>query len=130
MVHARSCATAGVADPNTSTRRQVFTCVIVLVSLLGVQRVSGQSLTTQAELLFYGDNTEFANPFREGETILGTAGRVFLAWELSDAATLRAGLFAKGRFGAHEFVEEAEPLIALELKHAARSEEHTSELQS
>jgi hypothetical protein len=90
-----------------------------LLSLIGVQRVSAQGLTTQADLLFYGDNTEFANPFREGETILGTAGRVFLEWELSGAATLRAGLFAKGRFGAHEFVEEAEPLIALELTHAA-----------
>ena len=92
----------------------------MLVSLIAVQRVSAQGLTTRADLLFYGDNTEFSNPFREGETILGTAGRVFLEWELSDAATLRAGLFAKGRFGSHEFLEEAEPLDCAGIEARAR----------
>jgi hypothetical protein len=67
-------------------------------------------------LLFYGDNTEFANPFREGETLLGTAARAFVDLELSEAASLRAGLFLKGRYGAHEFVEEAEPVVALILR--------------
>lgn len=71
------------------------------------------------DLLFYGDNTEFANPFREGETLLGAAGRAFVDVKLSDAATLRAGLFGRGRFGAHEFLEEAEPLITLELSRGA-----------
>jgi hypothetical protein len=88
----------------------------MLCSSLTVQRATAQSLTAGVDLLFYGDNTEFANPFREGETLLGTAGRVYVDVELSDAATLRAGLYGRGRYGAHEFLEEAEPVIALELK--------------
>jgi hypothetical protein len=92
--------------------------VLGIVALIQ-EPAAAQSLTAGLDLLFYGDNTEFANPFREGETLLGTAGRVFVDVELSGAATLRAGLFAKGRYGAHEFVEEIEPTIALELKHGA-----------
>jgi hypothetical protein len=80
-----------------------------------IQPVAAQSITAGVDLFFYGDNTEFANPFREGETILGAAGRAFVDVKLSDAATLKAGLFGRGRFGSHEFLEEAEPLIALEL---------------
>jgi hypothetical protein len=92
------------------------TLLVLAVFAISAQRAAAQTLTAGVDLLFYGDNTEFANPFREGETLLGTAGRVFVEVELSDAAALRAGLFAKGRYGAHEFVEEAEPVIALELK--------------
>jgi hypothetical protein len=100
----------------TSTAVPTRTLLILLVSALVVQRADAQSLVAGVDLLFYGDNTEFANPFRQGETLLGTAGRVFVDVQLSDAATLRAGIFAKGRYGAREFVEEAEPVIALELK--------------
>jgi hypothetical protein len=88
----------------------------VLSGGAAVQRVSAQTLTAGADLLFYGDNTEFANPFREGETLLGTAGRIFVEATLSETATIRGGLFAKGRYGSHEFLEEIEPVITLELK--------------
>ena len=80
---------------------------------MSLRPVEAQSLTAGAEVLFYGDNTEFANPFREGETLLGTAARGFVDLTLSDAATLRAGIFLKGRYGSHEFVEEVEPVVAL-----------------
>lgn len=96
-----------------------LTLAIVVASGAGAQRVGAQTLTAGADLVFYGDNSEFANPFREGETLLGAAGRVYVDAALSDTATLRAGLFAKGRFGAHEFVEEIEPVIALELRRGA-----------
>jgi hypothetical protein len=88
----------------------------VAVSLLPFQRVAAQSVTPGADFLFYADNTEFANPFREGETQLGAAARVFVDVALSESATLRAGFFGRGRFGSHRFLEEAEPVIALELK--------------
>src|SRR6266511_6213300 len=92
--------------------------VVFLLFILATlpQRAYAQSVTAGADFLFYGDNTEFANPFREGETILGTAGRVYLDFELSEAATLRAGFFGKGRYGSHRALEDAEPVIALELK--------------
>ena len=75
--------------------------------------VSGQTYSAGADLLFYGDNTEFANPFRTGDTVLGISGRVFLDAVLNDAVTIRGGFFGLGRFGAREFLEHAEPAVAL-----------------
>ncbi|MEW6323382.1 MAG: hypothetical protein AB1635_20110 [Acidobacteriota bacterium] len=77
---------------------------------------AAQELSAAADLLFYADNTEFANPFREGETWLGAAGRVYVSVALGDEVQVRGGLFGNGRFGAHEFLEEAEPYLALEIR--------------
>ena len=35
-----------------------------------------EKIVIRADFLFYGDNTEFHGPFRDGETIFGAAGRV------------------------------------------------------
>lgn len=90
--------------------------MILFISLAFAQSGRAQSWSANVDLLFYGDNTEFGNPFREGETLLGTAGRIYLDLTLSETATLRGGIFAKGRYGSHQFVEEGEPMIALVLK--------------
>jgi hypothetical protein len=67
-----------------------------------------------SDLLFYGDNTEFTNPFRSGETLFGVSGRVLLDVTFNDAVRLRGGLFGLGRFGSGRFLEHAEPAVALE----------------
>ena len=72
-----------------------------------------QTYTAAADLLFYGDNTEFANPFRDGETLLGISGRIFLDVAFNDAVTVRGGVFGLGRFASHEFLEHAEPMVSL-----------------
>ncbi len=90
----------------------------LVIALLGTAfPAAGQTYTAAADLYFYGDNTEFANRFRSGETLLGTSGRIFLDVALSDAVTLRGGVFGLGRFGAHRFLEHGEPLVALEIAH-------------
>ena len=90
--------------------------VALLIALVTFsQPVSGQTYAAGSDLFFYGDNTEFSNPFRAGETTLGISGTVFLDVTLNDTVTLRGGLFGLGRFGSHEFLEHAEPAIALRL---------------
>lgn len=79
-----------------------------------------QTYTAGADLLFYGDNTEFASPFRQGETLLGISGRVFLDVAVNDTVTLRGGVFGLGRFGAHEFLEHAEPALSLQIARGAQ----------
>jgi hypothetical protein len=92
-------------------RTVAFFCI-----LLGVAPAApAQTYTAAADILFYGDNTEFANRFRKGETLLGVSGRIFLAIAINDRVTLRGGLFGLGRFGSHEFLEHGEPMIALEI---------------
>ncbi len=86
----------------------VLTC---LVSSVG----RAQSYTAAADFFFYGDNTEFSNRFREGETLFGASGRIFLDIVFNETVVLRGGVFGLGRFGSHEFLEHAEPMIALEV---------------
>ena len=77
--------------------------------------LAAQTYSAGSDLFFYGDNTEFTNPFRAGDTTFGVSGRVFLDAKLNDTVTIRGGLFGLGRFGSHEFLEHAEPTIALHL---------------
>ena len=77
---------------------------------------AAQTYTAAADILFFGDNTEFANPFREGETLLGVSGRVFLDVAINDAVSLRGGFFGSGRFASHGPLDSYEPVIALEVR--------------
>jgi hypothetical protein len=87
----------------------------LIATLLATPPASAQTLTAGGDVYFYGDNTEFTNPFRSGDTTLGASGRVFIDAKLNDTVTLRGGVFGLGRFGSHEALEHAEPVIALQL---------------
>jgi hypothetical protein len=82
-----------------------------------VSAASAQPVTLKGEAWFYGDNTEFANPFREGETLLGVYGRLFLDARLGDRASLRAGIFANQRFGGESSFELVRPVLSLTIGH-------------
>jgi hypothetical protein len=89
--------------------------LLALLLQLTAHDAFGQTYTAAADLLFYGDNTEFANAFRNGETVLGVSGTIGVEVAFNDRVTLRGGLFGSGRFGSHEFVEQGEPMVALEI---------------
>jgi hypothetical protein len=92
---------------------------LLAVAILGgvPGRLAAQpGVVLTSDILFYGDNTEFRNPFREGETILGAAGRAGVDLELSRAVTVRAGAFGNLRFGSEDAFEVVRPVIALDLR--------------
>jgi hypothetical protein len=89
--------------------------LLALAALAVAPSASAQTYTAAADVLFYGDNTEFANPFREGETLLGVSGRVYLDVAINDRVTLRGGFFGSGRFGLHGPLDSYEPVVALEI---------------
>src|SRR5262249_20128485 len=70
-------------------------------------------LTVRSDILFYGDNTEFRNPFREGETIFGAAARVAADIELNPRVTISLGVSGNQRFGSEEAFELVRPVIAM-----------------
>jgi hypothetical protein len=72
-----------------------------------------QGLTVGGDVVFYGDNTEFHNPFREGATLFGAAARIDARVEMNDAVTLAAGVFANQRFGSEDAFELVRPVLAL-----------------
>ncbi len=75
-----------------------------------------ESVTLRTDLLLYGDNTEFRNPFREGETIFGAAVRVAFDVGLGPRATVSLGGFGNQRFGSDKAFERARLVIALTVR--------------
>ena len=69
--------------------------------------------SVEASASFYGDNTEFFNPFREGETLIGVYGFVVGEARTSDRLAIRAGLFGNQRFGSRDAFDEWRPVISL-----------------
>src|SRR5688572_33403000 len=79
-----------------------------------------ERVTLRSDILLYGDNTEFRNPFREGETIFGAAARIFADVRLGPAAVVSIGVFGNQRFGSQRAFEQVRPVIALTV-HGGRS---------
>jgi hypothetical protein len=57
---------------------------VLLSVLLATPAAAQSSVDLTARVTFYGDNTEFSNPFREGETLLGTFASVFVDARISE----------------------------------------------
>lgn len=70
------------------------------------------------EFLFYGDNTEFRNPFREGETIFGAAARVCVVADVNERVRLTLGAFGNHRFGGDAAFELVRPVLSLTVRGA------------
>jgi hypothetical protein len=89
--------------------------LLMLCSSAAVQPVAAQvdEISLDADLTFYGDNTEFANPFREGETMLGTFATIVLEARLSERLAVRGGAFGNERFGSDQAFDEVRPVLAL-----------------
>jgi hypothetical protein len=92
------------------------TTVLVLMCAIATPLRAQDGVAINAHVLFYGDNTEFRNPFREGETIFGAAARVAVDAEIGDRATLTLGVFGNQRFGSADSFEEVRPVIRLALR--------------
>lgn len=57
----------------------------------------GGDIHWKSDFTFYGDNTEFFEPFRTGETLLGQQGKSFLEAGLGTKTFLRIGVFGDFR---------------------------------
>ncbi|PYR95085.1 MAG: hypothetical protein DMF84_03615 [Acidobacteria bacterium] len=100
-------------------RRSV--ALVACAATLGGAAVAQEHVTPRADVLLYGDNTEFRNPFREGETILGAAARIGADLEVSPRVTLSLGVFGNQRFGSEKAFEQVRPVISLRV-HGRRSD--------
>lgn len=88
--------------------------LVVVLIVLGPTVARAQPRETiTADLTFYGDNTEFANAFREGETLLGVSGFIALDVEINDRVRVEGGVFGNERFGSARAFEQVRPILAL-----------------
>jgi hypothetical protein len=93
--------------------RRVFWGAIAIGLVTAPASAQVQDLSLNGRLVFYGDNTEFSNPFRTGQTILGTSGALWIEAGLSERLTVRAGGFGDWRFGSSATVDRGRPVLAL-----------------
>jgi hypothetical protein len=80
-----------------------------------------EHVTFQSHALFYGDDTEFRNEFREGETIFGAAIRAAVAFEFSERVRVALGAFGNVRFGGDDAFELVRPIASLTITGARSS---------
>ena len=90
--------------------------LLLCAALLPSGALAQEQLAVRSDFLFYGDNTEFSNPFRDGETILGAAARAALEIALNDRVTVSVGAFANQRFGADKSFEQVRPVLSLTIR--------------
>jgi hypothetical protein len=93
-------------------RAAVVVLCIPFASSAGAQ----EHVTLRSDVLLYGDNTEFRNPFREGETIFGAAVRVFADVDLNPRVSIQLGGFGNQRFGSDRAFERARPVVSLTVR--------------
>jgi hypothetical protein len=90
--------------------------LLLCAALLPSSAVAQEQLAIRSDFLFYGDNTEFSNPFRDGETIFGAVARASLDIALNDRVTVSAGAFGNQRFGSAHSFEQVRPVLSLTVR--------------
>jgi len=93
----------------------VRAAIVIAGCLLLARDAAAQDVdySLDATVAFYGDNTEFFNPFRDGETTIGAHALVVGEARTSERLAIRAGLFGNQRFGSRDAFEEVRPVLAL-----------------
>src|SRR4051812_40128523 len=102
-------------DRGAVIRLAVLWAVVTLCGAIAPRSAAAQipPLTLQTRLVFYGDDTEFSNPFRTGETIVGTYATAFVDATVSDRLTVRGGGFGNWRLGSPQSIDQGHPVLAL-----------------
>ena len=72
-------------------------------------------IALKIDAVFFGDDSELSNPFRVGESILGSNQRIIAEIEAGDHAALQFGVYALERAGSHSAIDRALPVVSLRL---------------
>jgi hypothetical protein len=88
--------------------------IVLMAGICGSVSTFAQAgeLNLDVDLTAYGDNTEFSNPFRVGETLFGAFGTIGVEAALSDHLALRLGVFGHQRFGSRRAFDQVRPALA------------------
>jgi hypothetical protein len=112
----RTCAIVSGMLHGTSLPGTLAAAIIAATIASSSFAYAQEHVTVQSDILFYGDNTEFRNQFREGETIFGSAARVAVVFGIDDRVRLALGAFGNIRFGDDDAFELVRPVVALTIE--------------
>jgi hypothetical protein len=95
----------------TQTGSSRITCVVLVCLTLAPCVASAQSFTWKSGATFYGDNTEFFNPYRVGETILGAQMQTYVSAVPGPRTEVILGVYGDHRSGRSDFFNAVKPLF-------------------
>jgi hypothetical protein len=95
-----------------------ITCVALVCLTPAARPAAAQVFTWKSGAIFYGDNTEFFNPYRIGQTILGGQMQTWLSAEPGPRTEVILGVFADHRSGRSDFFDEVKPLLGFRYRTA------------
>ena len=93
-------------------------CCVLLVATLAIcslqqPALAQERVTLRTNATLYGDNSEFFNPFRDGETLFGTAATVAVDVALNEQVTFSGGIFLNHLFGSEKFADQWRPVFQI-----------------
>jgi hypothetical protein len=95
----------------TSHPRSLW-CLCALLGLIPTPHpVSAQAIKWKSGTAFYGDNTEFFNPYRVGETILGAQLQTYLSVAPGPRTEIVLGVYTDHRSGRSDFFDAVKPIF-------------------
>jgi len=90
--------------------------LLMLLSLaLFPRTTAAQDIRVRGNAVFYGDNTEFSGPYRDGETIFGAHLSSWLSLDFGDGVEMSAGVFADRRHTADGGFDPVLPVLSLRI---------------
>jgi hypothetical protein len=93
-------------------------CWAVAALAIAAPAHAQDAVDLRLNLHFYGDNTEFHNPFRDGETLFGVTGRLYADLTMTERLGVALGIAVNRRFGDDRGFDVIEPLAALVIRGA------------
>jgi hypothetical protein len=72
-------------------------------------------IALRIDAVFFGDDSELSNPFRAGESILGSNQRIIAEIEAGDHAALQLGVYVLEQAGSPSAIDRALPIVSLRL---------------
>jgi hypothetical protein len=92
-------------------RRMLALAAVSAVVLGRARPAPAQELTWRNGVTFYADNTEFFNPYRTGETLLGGQVLSYLSAALGPRTEVIAGFFGNHQSGGTGFFDPFKPIL-------------------
>ena len=88
---------------------------LLMFGLFGQPAMAQERVTLLTNSTFYADNSEFFNPFRDGETLFGNAVTFAVDVDLTEQVTFRGGIFMNHRYGSESYAEQWRPVFRIDL---------------
>jgi hypothetical protein len=96
----------------TSRTRLLRTATLAMACFTAGPRIAAaQAFAWKSGAIFYGDNTEFFNPYRTGQTVLGAQLQTYLSAVLGPRTEVIIGAYGNHRSGRSDFLDEVRPLL-------------------